>query len=232
MDGQLLLVALTGLVAGAVHVLIGPDHLAAVAPFTVTRKIRPWMVGLWWGIGHSSGVWTLGIVVFLLRSVLPIDLLSQWSERLVGVVLIAIGIWGIRKALNSRVHYHAHEHDGTGHAHFHVHNAHESHQHDTASAHAHAHAPLGIGLLHGLAGTSHILGVLPALALPTRAGAISYVTGFGLGAIFAMMCFSWVLGKLVRRLLRWSGDAFKWVQITFASTAVCVGISWLLLTAG
>ena len=232
MDIPILLSALTGLVAGIVHVLIGPDHLAAVAPFTVTNKIKPWLVGLWWGIGHTSGVWTLGIVVFLLRELLPIDLLSQWSERLVGIVLIAIGIWGIRKALHSHVHYHAHKHDGTDHAHFHMHHSQETHKHDKAQAHEHTHAPLGIGLLHGLAGTSHILGILPALALPTRAGAVSYIGGFGIGAILAMMSFSWVLGKLVKRLLRWSENAFKWVQIAFASVAISVGVVWIFITVG
>jgi len=224
------LAAFTGVVAGIVHVLIGPDHLAAVAPFTVTNKIRPWLVGFWWGIGHTSGVWLVGIIVFSLREFLPVEQLSYWSERLVGVVLIAIGIWGIRRALRDHVHYHEHEHDGSRHAHFHVHHTAETHAPARGGAHRHQHAPLGIGMLHGLAGTAHLLGILPALALPTRAGAALYVFGFGIGAILAMMSFSWVLGKLVGRLMQWSASAFKWVQIGFAAVAISVGAVWILMT--
>lgn len=229
METQILFSAFTGVIAGVVHVLIGPDHLAAVAPFTVTRKIKPWLVGLWWGVGHTGGVWTIGILVFLLRELLPLDLLSQWSERFVGIVLIGIGIWGIRKALHTHIHYHEHEHEGSLHAHFHVHATEEIHEH-FGHAHQHNHAPLGIGMLHGLAGSSHLLGILPALALPTRMASALYVIGFGIGAILAMMSFSWVLGKIVRRLLQWSQQAFQWIQIAFAGTAISVGMVWLFLT--
>ena len=42
--------ALAGLVAGAVHVLSGPDHLAAIAPYAVADKARSWRTG-------SDGAW-------------------------------------------------------------------------------------------------------------------------------------------------------------------------------
>jgi len=35
-----------------------------------------------------------------------------------------------------------------------------------------------MGILHGIAGSSHFLGVLPALALPTPGAAISYIAAF------------------------------------------------------
>ena len=43
-----------------------------------------------------------------------------------------------------------------------------------------------MGVLHGVAGTSHFLGVLPALAMPTRAAALVYIAAFGGGSILAM----------------------------------------------
>jgi hypothetical protein len=39
----------------------------------------------------------------------------------------------------------------------------------------HAHASFCLGVLHGVAGSSHFFGVLPALALPTRAAALTYI---------------------------------------------------------
>ena len=45
-----------GLAAGSIHVLAGPDHLAAVAPLAAERETRPWRAGLLWGVGHAAGV--------------------------------------------------------------------------------------------------------------------------------------------------------------------------------
>ena len=50
----------------------------------------------------------------------------------------------------------------------------------------HAHASFCLGVLHGIAGSSHFLGVLPALALPTRAAALTYIGAFGVGTVAAM----------------------------------------------
>lgn len=226
MDPGLIFAAATGLLAGIVHVLIGPDHLAAVAPLSVNQRQRTWLTGLWWGIGHTSGVWAIGLIVFIWREVLPIETLSQWSERLVGFVLIALGLWTFRKALNSRLHFHEHEHDGDRHAHFHLHQKNPAQPHK--SQHSHAHAPFGIGILHGLAGTSHLFGILPALAFPDTVTAVGYVVGFGVGAIVAMSAFSWALGQLAQRLIDRSAQALQWLQYGFSSLAIGVGVAWIL----
>jgi len=52
--------ALAGVAAGVVHVLSGPDHLAAIAPYAVTDKTRSWKTGVRWGLGHSTGVLGVG----------------------------------------------------------------------------------------------------------------------------------------------------------------------------
>ena len=166
--------AVAGLSAGAIHVLAGPDHLAAVAPLAADRDRRPWAAGLLWGLGHAAGVVVVGLAALLLREVLPIESLSHWSERLVGLVLIAIGIWGIRQALRQSVHVHEHQHDGSRHSHVHAHSkaadhaAPHAHGSEAAHVHVQAQAAFGVGILHGLAGSAHFLGILPALAFSTR----------------------------------------------------------------
>ena len=52
----------------------------------------------------------------------------------------------------------------------------------------HTHAATTLGLLHGLAGASHLLAVIPALALPFM-GAISYMAAYLIGSIIAMGVF-------------------------------------------
>src|SRR5262245_50762410 len=167
-----LIVALAGIAAGLVHVLTGPDHLAAITPLAASRPQRAARSGLAWGLGHTGGVVVIALLSLLLRGFLPLGRLSAWRQRLVGVVLIASGLWGIRFALSSRLHAHVHEHEGERHAHLHAHRT--PHQHEPARQHRHSHAAFGVGILHGLAGSSHFLGVLPALALPSRSDALVY----------------------------------------------------------
>ena len=51
-----------------------------------------------------------------------------------------------------------------------------------------------MGTLHGLAGSSHLFGVLPTLAFTSRADGLWYLAAFGVGAVLAMTGFAAVLG--------------------------------------
>ena len=220
----------TGLVLGAIHVVSGPDHLAAVAPFAAESRRKAWEVGLRWGVGHAGGVLFIGLLSLLLRDWLPLDAISSWSERLVGVVLIGIGLWGVRRALSGRVHTHEHEHDGEKHVHIHTHDgatAH-SHSHEGAVEHRHTHAAFAVGTLHGVAGSSHFLGVLPALAFPTMTEAVWYLTAFGIGTVAAMVVFSSLVGWSARSLAASSAQAYRQMMGFCSLAAVAVGGWWLL----
>src|SRR5688572_31696388 len=86
---------MAGFSAGLVHVLSGPDHLAAVAPLALDKNRRGLRAGLQWGLGHCGGVLLMGLLALLFREVLPLESISSWAERLVGVLLIGVGAWGI-----------------------------------------------------------------------------------------------------------------------------------------
>jgi len=221
-----MIAALAGFVAGSVHVLAGPDHLAAVAPLAARGGRAAWRSGFRWGFGHAGGVAIVGVAALLLRGLLPIDRLSSWSERLVGVVLIAIGLWGIRAALRTRVHAHPHAHDGHEHAHMHVHGRRLAHADE--DAHVHTHAALAVGILHGLAGSSHFLGVLPALALPTHAAAFGYIAAFGAGTIAAMTVFASLVGLVSARSSTRTAGAYRAWLGACSVAAVAIGVVWLV----
>lgn len=224
------LTALTGLLAGSGHVLSGPDHLAAVAPLAADQRARTWRVGLLWGIGHSGGVWILALVALLFRESLPLDWLSVWGERAVGFVLIGIGWIGLRRMIGTRIHSHLHEHGGVRHVHVHVHSSVSGARHPVT--HHHSHSALGIGVLHGLAGTAHLLGVLPALLLPTRLEAFVYVVFFGLGSIVAMTAFSWIVGLVVGRFRGLGNRAFRWLLASCFLGTLVVGVYWCYASFG
>lgn len=237
-----------GLTAGAVHVLAGPDHLAAVAPLAANGDGRPWRSGLFWGVGHAGGVLVVGLLAILLREVLPIDRIAGVSEQLVGAVLIGIGVWGIRRGLRQVVHVHEHTHQGTRHAHLHVHErarveadghaamSHAGHAdrppyHSHGGTHVHARTSgfaLAIGVLHGLAGSAHFLGVLPALALPTRGEAAAYVASFAVGTVAAMTGFAALIGRLAGRSAGIGTRAYRFLLVSLGIVAIAVGVVWLV----
>ncbi len=221
-----MIAVITGLIAGIIHVLTGPDHLTAIAPLAVRRPQRAWIPGVRWGLGHSSGVMVVGLLALWLRARLPMDLLSSWGDRIVGVVLFGIGIWALRRALKHNIHAHEHEHHGGRHVHIHVH--HEHARHEEPQAHQrHTHAAFAIGTLHGLAGSSHILGILPMLAMPTPVQAIAYLISFGAGTVLAMALFSWGMGLLATRCADNSVTIYRGLMSTCGVAAMVIGCVWL-----
>ena len=158
-----------GVVAGILHVFTGPDHLAAVAPLAAGGNRRAWATGLQWGAGHTAGVVLIGAVLLLVSEQLPLESISAYSERIVGVALIGVGAWGLWKARRP------------------------------SPPHTHAGASFAMGTLHGLAGSSHLFGVLPALAFSVGSDAALYLAGFGIGAMAAMAAFAAGVGLIAVR---------------------------------
>ncbi len=230
-------VAFGGLLAGVIHVLSGPDHLAAVAPLAVDSRSARWKAGFTWGLGHTGGVVTVGVAALLLRELLPVEALSSWSERLVGVALIAVGLWGARRAARLEVHRHVHSHQAGAHAHIHVH-AHDvspataeaagaAAPHDRAP-HQHTHTSFAFGVLHGLAGSAHVLGVLPALALPTRFLSGLYLASYGVGNVAAMTGFAAMIGVLSSRAADGGTHVYRGLLYACSGAAILIGGVWLV----
>jgi hypothetical protein len=213
-------IVLTGALAGLFHVLSGPDHLAAVAPLAVQDGRRGWLSGWTWGLGHASGVVVVALLAIALRDLLPpIDAISAWSERLVGVALIGIGLWALRRSM--RIQPRPHRHGDVAHDHLHVQAG-----PTWVRRLGHAHASFCLGILHGVAGSSHFLGVLPALALPTRGAAVSYIVAFGVGTVIAMTAFAAVIGSVGGH--RHGASLYKGMLRAAAMLAIGVGAFWLL----
>ena len=201
---------LAGLAAGLLHVFSGPDHLAAIAPLAADGERGQWKAGLQWGIGHTTGVLLIAFLLLLLREQLPLDAISGHSEQIVGVMLIGVGSWGIWRAMRLGLHPHGHSHAAP---------------HDGVP---YAGASFAMGTIHGLAGSSHLFGVLPALALPSRQASILYLAGFGVGAIAGMTAFAAVMGLLSHRLGRRHPRSYSGLLYASSAAALVVGGFWLV----
>ncbi len=226
-----------GLLAAMLHVVAGPDHLAAVSPLALNVKRRPWFIGMAWGIGHVAGMLLLGLIFFFFRELFPIDFISENSERIVGILLIVIGVWGLYKAFTfgKKNHKHAHTHVGDdGKTYIHDH----EHAHNNSHGHSHLHksrsekqtywAAAGIGVLHGFAGVSHIVSMLPTLAFDSNYQAVMYLIGFAVGTIAAMVIFSSILGIMGKTSTKQKKNTMYITINTIAgSAAIVVGVIWM-----
>ena len=87
------------LIAGTLHALLGPDHLAALAPLTIGRsRGSSAVLGALWGGGLGTGQLLLGILLatFKEKAAGLLPALTRWSGALVGLTLIIIGFIGWR----------------------------------------------------------------------------------------------------------------------------------------
>lgn len=96
-----------GSLAGGLHAISGPDHLAAVLPRCIGQRWwRASRVGALWAFGHGLSASVLGLLGFFLKdhlsrsagSAVIMRSLASWAEVAVGGSLIAIGALGIKEA--------------------------------------------------------------------------------------------------------------------------------------
>ena len=215
-----MMVLLSGAVAGSMHVVSGPDHLVALTPLAVHGGKRAARVGAIWGFGHGLGVAVVAGLGVAAKGLVDVDALSAWSEFLVGIALVGLGLWAIRKAMLVTIHSHGHAHpEMAGHEHFHVHVGEE---HNSDAHRGHSHMALGVGMLHGAAGTGHILGVVPALALPP-VDAFIFVGSYLVAAVVSMTLFAGLLSRFISD----TGQlGLRRLMISSGVLAIALGLVW------
>jgi hypothetical protein len=235
MSAEWFLILWSGLAAGSLHVVSGADHLAALLPLSVGQRLKAFRLGVRWGLGHSGGVLLIGLLAVSLKEWVDFEVIGEWGERLVGVMLVAIGAWGVRYGLRLTIHAHAHVHESGGHAHLHVHTPRAAQEeHDVAAAptrHRHAHTAFLAGTLHGVAGTAHILGVLPAVALSSWLASGLYLGAFALGTVAAMATFAALVGEGSARASADAPRLLRRLTIVAGALTILVGLVWIILPA-
>ena len=193
---------------GALHVLSGPDHLAALAPFSVEARSKAWRLGLRWGLGHSGGIVLVGALAYVIRDQIDLDLTAELGRNAVGGILIAIGLWGLYHLRGMHLATPVTGSEGN---------------------HVHTTAAFVVGSVHGVAGTGYLLGVLPLLAMPRWLEATAYLLGFAAGTILAMVLFSALLGLLTERAGSRALRAYRRVFAGTSLAALAVGVAWIVL---
>lgn len=233
---------IAGVFASMLHVISGPDHLAAVTPLVFEKERSAWKIGLFWGLGHLSGMLLIGLLFVFLKDVLPIEKISSNSELLVGYILIGIGLWTfhrIYKRKKSHKHPHLHK-DKAQYKYVHIHNhehMHEHHHHN-GQGHTHEHDKMEsqssstsfvIGFIHGLAGVAHFLLLLPVLGFSSGFQGVQYIIGFGIGTVIAMVIYTLVLGKISQSFKNSNNKTIiTAIQIVGGVFAIFIGVYWII----
>ncbi len=223
---------IAGLLAAMLHVLSGPDHLAAVTPLVFEKENKHYRIGLFWGIGHVFGMLLIGVLLYFIKDLFPVESFSAYSEKFVGFILIGIGLWAFYRIKHpSRKHTHPHKHQVDEKEVYHIH----SHKHNEKS-HNHKHnklietgelSAMGVGTIHGFAGVSHFLLMLPVLGFSSKTQSVLYMTGFAIGTILAMSLYTFIIGKIPERYTRLT-KPLKSFRFWAGVAAIFVGLFWIL----
>ena len=175
------------------------DHVVAVSTL-VSQHRNVWrssLVGALWGAGHTASLLIIGIFVLTLQIANP-ELISNWLEFCVALMIIGLGAVALWRALRKRgdVHVHEHSHDGVAHTHIHFHEPQTKHERHRAHTHAVSQIgikPILIGAMHGLAG-SGALTLLVLTQIQSTWQGLLFLAVFGLGSIGGMLLMSGLIG--------------------------------------
>ncbi|MCI0893391.1 MAG: urease accessory protein UreH, partial [Chloroflexi bacterium] len=80
-----------GIILGIRHSL-DPDHVVAVSTIVSEYRnpLRSFWVGISWGLGHTTTLLIIGVVIIALRLTIP-DRMALLFEFFVGIMLVALG---------------------------------------------------------------------------------------------------------------------------------------------
>lgn len=193
------------------------DHMVAVSAFVAQRPTPRAAAnfGARWGIGHSAAVLLAGGVLLASGLRVP-SRFDNYGEMAVGVMLIAVGIWAFRSAYMASVHA------GRGHG-IHAHVPGEKHEHD--------HRITAVGVMHGLAGTSGIVVLVPVTLMDDTALGLGYLLAFGVGVTLAMICYAMVAASAIHGATRRSIALGRPMGMGMGVAAAAVGFIWVARAA-
>jgi high-affinity nickel permease len=217
-----------GLVLGLKHAF-DSDHLIAVSTI-VARERAPWRslwIGLFWGIGHTLTLLTVGVLVLGMKTQIPPSLESS-LECFVGVILFGLGLMTLYDYWRKRVHTHTHAHEGALHRHFHAHNE--------MLAHHHPHPirlglkPMLIGMVHGLAGSAALM-LLVLATIPSPTLGLLYIAIFGCGSVVGMGVVSLMMGVFFSLATDRLQTLDQGIRLTVGGLSTAFGV-WMIVEIG
>ena len=154
-----------GLLLGCLHALEA-DHIITVTNLVLNKDSlkKSLRLALQWGFGHSLTLTILAILVFSLDTAF-MALMSTKAEQMVGVTMIFLGLIVFFQELKQNSKFKVFPHKDV----------------ETSGSQL-----FGVGVLHGVAGSTSIFLLIPVALTKSIWGVFSYVGLFCLGMILTM----------------------------------------------
>ena len=195
------------------------DHLLAVSNIVSRRNniLLSLKDGIFWGLGHTSTILLIGILVLLFRVNISIQYF-HYLEALVGLMLVVLGTYRLKKLFPLKkiiIHTHSHEHNASLECkHFHIHRG-------GSSNHSHSHSlAYGVGLVHGLAGSGALI-LMVMIQIKEPVNGLFYLLIFGFGSVVGMLAAAGLFSiSFSKRIIK--AKALQ-VTLVFISAILCAG---------
>lgn len=230
-----------GSLAGGLHAITGPDHLAALIPSSIgLNGLHGLRIGAFWGFGHGISAMVLGMGMFSLKDSLgsKIDVirnLSNLAESIVGLSLVFIGCIGIKENLDAinekndcvkgtRLDEEDCEIDEV--------DVTDNVVYSPATNEVFGGTSFAIfanGLLHGCS-LDGAPSILPAIAMNSWRSALTFLSAYCFGTIFTMSLTAGIVGELSIRI----GKAMKNpnlprnLSMGSSGLAILIGLYWIV----
>lgn len=252
---------LLGMTMGIVHVLTGPDHLSALATLSANvnnTRCRAAKLGILWGIGHSLGLIIVSVVLISItyadEDLEESDLFTFIMELLVGFFMLALGTYGMWKALKKKegdrcvsslkesildneinemnhdkisIVFNGNTEEVAGES-FQEEDeeVEEEENHNRNIVHK---LPICIGIVHGVAGPGGVLGVIPTVQLHDAWLASLYLGTFCVTSIIVMAIYATAYGSCTSYASTNNPQNKYNIEIFSASLSLLVGLLWIIL---
>ncbi len=207
---------------GLLHAL-DVDHLLAVSGLSGVRSRNmkhSLSFSVRWALGHGSSVLLLGSLVLFFGMAVP-EQFSSIAERLVGFMLLGIGLMLLLDWSRKRSSLTMHRHDNIP---LHVHM-------DPGKPfnplHSHKHGTVLVGLLHGAAGSAPLLLLLPMANMSSPIMGMGYLLLFSVGVLLSMVVFGGLLGNVFARLQKTRQQWVESIRLLLAIFTLSVSIYWI-----
>jgi len=168
---------------GVLHAF-GPDHLTAIADFSIGRDTKKTLmvVGAF-AIGH-------GLMLFIFAQLLHFFVIPQritdYGDVIASSVLFGIGLYLLYMVYTNKIHLHTHIHNDHNHIHIWFGN-----EHDHPSSSTGGRSAFGIGVLMGIGG---VRGMLVTLGMLQGQSIDAWmIVAFIAGVMVIFLTFGWVI---------------------------------------
>jgi High-affinity nickel-transport protein. len=223
MDLSIIFILLTGLGLGLGHSL-DPDHVVAVSTLLCNNKsLRKSIVSATvWGVGHSTVLFIVGLLVLTLSVVIPASVLALF-DCAAGVLLIVLGVLVLRPLIAERISPHQVASPVHTQSDFH------SHPYSHGHEHTHLHKSAFTGALQGLGGSAALMLVTVSTVNSVEIGAI-FIFLFGVGVILGMVGIACLVGSIIAYTASNLEKVHKIIKALTGSASIVFGVAIILYT--